>query len=648
MTDDLRLTTRRTAPLDSVVRLVDLLRLLTGEVHSLTPDVDSAGTPRRPATDDVQRLVRWRGEWSPLLHFARRAIEADGVVPDFRSVGLLARRVAETVASFYPDADRQSDVFDQMLILAGHAPSLLPPDRVLTDSERARGADPQRRYRTPFRDTLGGLLGVDAAFIEWVRNNAPDDVDTVAGKMQRLTDPGKSETRRTLVIEDWTPRLVLTLTADDDAAVAGALQGVTTTKTNKRGTHLDLAFPDWLRVDNDGRVLVVTAPPGLSPATLAKALKGWSSPRLEELTRLVWSTAVQSELQRFKSRRPGLTLTAKRGIDDALTTHPDHYLDRQTTLTDRGVVITSKGLQRSVGRLVIPVSSPSLLDAIVAGLSSLATPDGHRLRRGLTRLVHERRNNVTDNDDLFDGRIVTFAGLEAVAEAFGLADPRDTRTTLEMLVAGDALRTWRHNDRTEGGSLWGLRWSRFDQSTGVLKRGRPTAGDRLELNVGTLLVPTREELTNANDKGRYLVPDLRHDVPVGRLSKELHGAVWTLASRFVAFQVQRGEQVARGGGAIVLPVAPQRGAVGSWQRLVEQSSADPSVVAELWSQRDHVIGTLADGPTPLLKRADGVDRWSLADCHDVERDFIIEGGQRRLNGTRRKAKDRRPSKRKGS
>jgi hypothetical protein len=341
-------------------------------------------------------------------------------------------------------------------------------------------------------------------------------------------------------------------------------------------------------------------------------------------------------------------LTAKRGIDDALTTHPDHYLDRQTTLTDRGVVITSKGLQRSVGRLVIPVSSPSLLDAIVAGLSSLATPDGHRLRRGLTRLVHERRNNVTDNDDLFDGRIVTFAGLEAVAEAFGLADPRDTRTTLEMLVAGDALRTWRHNDRTEGGSLWGLRWSRFDQSTGVLKRGRPTAGDRLELNVGTLLVPTREELTNANDKGRYLVPDLRHDVPVGRLSKELHGAVWTLASRFVAFQVQRGEQVARGGGAIVLPVAPQRGAVGSWQRLVEQSSADPSVVAELWSQRDHVIGTLADGPTPLLKRADGVDRWSLADCHDVERDFIIEGGQRRLNGTRRKAKDRRPSKRKGS
>jgi hypothetical protein len=170
----------------------------------------------------------------------------------------------------------------------------------------------------------------------------------------------------------------------------------------------------------------------------------------------------------------------------------------------------------------------------------------------------------------------------------------------------------------------------------------------LELNVGTLLVPTREELTNANDKGRYLVPDLRHDVPVGRLSKELHGAVWTLASRFVAYQVQRADQVARGKGAILLPVEPKRGAVGSWQRLVEQSSADPAVVAELWSQRDHVIGTLADGPTPLLKSADGVDRWSLADCHDLERDFIVDGGQRRLDGTRRKARDRRPSKRKGS
>ena len=165
------------------------------------------------------------------------------------------------------------------------------------------------------------------------------------------------------------------------------------------------------------------------------------------------------------------------------------------------------------------------------------------------------------------------------------------------------------------------------------------------MQVGSLLVPTREELTNANDKGRYLVPDLRHDVPVGRLSKELHGAVWTLASRFVAFQVQRGEQVARGGGAILLPVDPRRGVVGSWQRLVEQSSADPSVVAELWSQRDRVLGTLADGDAPLLKRADGVDRWSLADCHDVERDYIIEGGQRRLDGTRKQS---RPSKRKGS
>ncbi len=642
MTDDLRLTTERPTFLSGAGgRLLDLLRLLKGTAFSLLPDVDSAGSPRRPATDDVQRLVRWRGDWSPLLHFARRAIETDGGVPDSRSVGLLARRVAETVATFYAETDRQSDDDERTAAFL----SLVPPGP--DDPPRPRDYQPVNplQHVTPLRPTSGGLLGVDASFVEWVRNNAPDDVDKVAGELRRLTDPSGADALRARVIRDWSPRRVLTLAAGD---TTDGLRGVTNAKTDKRGTHLDLTFPDWLRVDNDGRVLVVTAPPCLSPATLAKALKGWSSPRLEELTRLVWSTAVKSELQRFKSRRPGLTLTAKRGIDDALTTHPDRYLNRQTTLTDRGVVIVSKDLQRSVGRLVVPVSSPSLLDAIVAGLSSLSTPDGHRLRRGLTRLVHERRNNVTAPDDLFDGRIVTFAGLVELAETFGLSDPRDARTTLEMLVAGDALRTWRHNDRTEGGNLWGLRWSRFDQSTGVLKRGRPTAGDRLELNVGTLLVPTREELTNANDKGRYLVPDLRHDVPVGRLSKELHGAVWTLASRFVAYQVQRGEQVARGGGAIALPVAPQRGAVGSWQRLVEQSSADPSVVAELWSQRDHVIGTLADGPTPLLKRADGVDRWSLADCHDVERDFIIEGGQKRLDGTRRKARDRRPSKRKGS
>jgi hypothetical protein len=646
VTDDLRHPTRKVGTPGGVVRLVDLLRLLSGEAHSLTPDVDGSGSPRRPATDDVQRLVRWRGEWSPLLHFARRAIEADGAVPDWRSVGLLARRVAETVATFYAETDRQADVVDQMLILAGHDPSLLPPDRVLTDSERTRGTDPQRRHRTPFRDAPGGLLGVDAAFVEWVRNNAPEQVDAVTVKLQRLTDPSKSEARRSEVIEDWTPLLIVTLTADDDAAVAGALQGVTATKTNKRGTHLNIAFPDWLRVDNDGRVLVVTAPPGLSPATLAKALKGWSSPRLEELTGLVWSTAVQSELRRFKKIRPAVMVRHKTGVDDVLTTHPDAYLDRQTTLTDDGVVIVSKE-RGKLGRVVVPASDAAVLDVIVAGLSSLATPDGHRLRRGLTRLVHNRSQTL-DRDDLIDARVVTFAGLEEVAAEFGLSDPRDTRATREMLVAGDALRTWRHGDRIAGGRLWSLSWSQLDPLTGAVKRGRPAAGTRLEMQVGTLLVPTRDDLTNANDKGRYLVPDLRHDVPVGRLSKELHGAVWTLASRFVAYQVQRADQVARGGGAILLPVDPRRGVFGSWRSLIEQSSADPSVVAELWSQRDRVLGTLADGDAPLLKRADGVDRWSLADCHDVERDFIIEGGQKRLDGTRRKARDRNKSKRKGS
>lgn len=644
MTDDLRPNRRPGAVPPGGYRLLDLLRLLKGTAFSLTPDVDASGTPRRPATDDVQRLVQWREEWSPLLHFARRAIEADDAVPDWRSVGLLARRVAETVATFYLETVRQSDDDERTAALL----SLVPPGP--DDPPRPQGWRPENplQHVTPLRAAPGGLFGVDASFVEWVRNNAPEEVDTVAGEMPRLTDPSESDTLRTRVIRDWTPRLVLTLSADDDPGVARSLHGVTATRTNAQGTHLDLTFPDWLRVSSDGRVAVVSAPSGLSSETRGRTLTDWSSPRLMTLTRLVWSQVVRSELQRYRDRRPGLMLTDKRGIDDALTTHPDRYLNRQTTLTDRGVVIESRDLQRSVGRLVVPASSPALLDAIVAGLSSLSTPDGHRLRRGLTRLVHNRRNNVTDNDDLFDGRIVTFAGLEEVAEAFGLSDPRDTRTTLEMLLAGQALRTWRYGDRTEGGNLWGLRWSRLDQSTGVVKRGRPPAGTHLELNVGTLLVPTRAELTNPNDKGRYWVPDLRHDVPVGRLSKELHGAVWTLASRFVAYQVQRADQVARGKGAIVLPVEPKRGAVGSWQRLVEQSSADPAVVAELWSQRDHVIGTLADGPTPLLKSADGVDRWSLADCHDVERDFIVEGGQRRLDGTRRKARDRRPSKRKGS
>lgn len=637
-----RLATRQMTPGDGVVRLVDLFRLLTGQAFDLVPDNDPSGKPLRPATDDVDRLVTWRGEWSPLLAFARRAIEADGAVTTDRAIGLLARRVAEVVASFYPPATQADDTVDQMLLVARGGVAL-PDGRELTDDERTRANDPQRRHRTPFRETASGLLGVDAAFVEWVRDNAPGEVDAVTAELRRNIDDATRYRAR--VVRDWTPRKVVTLTADDDPDAARRLQGVVANMVTAEGTHLDLTFPDWLRVDDDGRVAVRTAPGALSPSTLASVVRGWTSPRLERLSGLVWSTSVRSSLHRHRSRRASLMLTDKRGIDDVLTTNPESYLDRQTTLTDGGVVIESTSLRRSVGRLVVPVSSPALLDAIVGGLEALGTPDGHRLRRGIVREVHRRRNDATSADDLFDGRVVTFAGLEEVAAAFGLSDPRDTVTTLEMLLAGQALRTWRHGDRTEGGSFWSLRWSRLDQSTGALKRGRPSAGDRLELTVGTLLVPTREELTNANDKGRFLVPELRHDVPVGRLDKSLHGAVWTLASRFVAFQVEHGDKVARGGGSILLPAEGRKGSPGSWRRLIGQSSSDPRIVDELWSQRDRVLGELTEGPTPLLKRSDGVDRWSLADCHDLERDFIIEGGQKRLNGARRSP---RRSTRKGS
>lgn len=640
MTDELRHTTRKTGRPSDVPRIVDLLNLLTGRAFDLVPDVDSSGSARFPPTADALRLVKWRGEWSPLLIFARRAIETAGDDVDQRAVTLLARRVAETVSTFYSAADQDADTFDQVLFFAA---SGVPIGRDLTDDERTRGADPQRRHRTPLRDTPGGLLGVDAALLDWVTNNAPDAADGLSANLPRLTDANKSASRRARVIRFWSPRLTFRLTTDDDPTVVERLQGLVAVVTNETGTHLDLAFPDWLTVDDCGRVIVTSRPDGLSSETLRVARTGWTSPRLEGLASLLWSTTVRHELRRVRNRRPAIMLNDKRGIDDLLTSDPNDY--RQAELTESGVIVPSQMRGKSVGRLAVPVTSAAVLDVVVGGLHALSTPDGHRLRRGIVREVHRRREE-SDRDDLFDGRILTFAGLEEVATAFGLSDPRDTVATLQMLVAGHVLRTWRHGDRIDGGSLWSLRWSRVDLTTGALKRGRPTAGERIELNVGTLLVPTRAELTNGNDPGRFLVPELRHDVPTGRLDKSLHGAIWTLASRFVAHLVDKSDRLARGGGSLKVPTESRRGVVGSWERLVEQSSAHASTRRDLWDQRDRILGTLSDGPTPLLKRGDGVDHWTLADCHDLERDFILRVGHKRLNGTRRQ--HGRPSRRKES
>jgi hypothetical protein len=128
---------------------------------------------------------------------------------------------------------------------------------------------------------------------------------------------------------------------------------------------------------------------------------------------------------------------------------------------------------------------------------------------------------------------------------------------------------------------------------------------------------------------RRLVPELRAEPPVLAVNERLHGPAWTLHRLALVELVDRAEEL-HAHGMIEINAA-------RWRRLATEAKLPADKLPRLldsWRTGD------AHAPPLLVEPEPG--RFTLADPHAAERDFIAEGGRRRTEGREagRKGKQR--------
>lgn len=210
-----------------------------------------------------------------------------------------------------------------------------------------------------------------------------------------------------------------------------------------------------------------------------------------------------------------------------------------------------------------------------------------------------------------DYRNVRFpGGFRGLHEALGVT--RKHRDMLRAIVEAGQHVTWNIGRRGGGGALWA--WS-LTPGEGP---GRPQI---LEFALGHLLLPGLP--SDAFAKGdRILVPVLRHEPPMTGIRERDHGAAWALARFFVAELVDNAVDVATMGGAMIT--------LARWRDLARAAGFPVAGVDRLlvrWREGD------AKAPPLIVEVKPG--RFNLAPAHDLEREFVENGGRLRLEQSNR-------------
>lgn len=182
----------------------------------------------------------------------------------------------------------------------------------------------------------------------------------------------------------------------------------------------------------------------------------------------------------------------------------------------------------------------------------------------------------------------------------------------DIANAGQCI-VWSTPNATMGG-LW--TWSH--------ERGTRAAPGKVVFVLGDALAPghaaelARTSNTDRARRARRLVPELRQPPPTRHAHESVRGALWTLHRVLLVELVDHAVEL-RTRGMVVIKS-------DRWRELGAQASVPPKLVTrtlEAWVEGDE------DAP-PLLQRHG--DEWTLAEPHAPEREFIADGGEKRMRG----------------
>jgi hypothetical protein len=323
---------------------------------------------------------------------------------------------------------------------------------------------------------------------------------------------------------------------------------------------------------------------------------------LRLVARVLWRVRVAEQWKRKQTVRPALVRAV---TADTLIPAMARRLQYLPGLDD-GRILDESG-KRVLGR--ISTVSAEILAETRAGLALLGTVAGHRLVRFIVHAVHDQ----VEAGDPYALRLELPGGWTTLAEKLRYTS-RDFEP-LQLLMRAGQHAEWAHPNAVIGG-LW----------TYTYRRGNATAAGRLTITAGEALAPgLAAQLADAGNKSRAarmarrLVPELRAEPPVSAVETRSQGAAWTLHRLALVELVDNAEELSRNG---AVTIGPQR-----WREMANEARLPSETLPRLLGS-----WTAGDDNTPALLVEPEPGRWTLADAHKAERDFIAESGRRRTLG----------------
>lgn len=308
------------------------------------------------------------------------------------------------------------------------------------------------------------------------------------------------------------------------------------------------------------------------------------------LTRSLWRDVVGPRLDRERRKPPALVRPV---YTDALLFHSRKAVDAWDP-SSRVLTFEGRELARAMGATID-------LDVILRGLSLLGSLTAHRLFRWQVMTGHEQRMS-----DLPSANTLEVPGGWAGLARMLKMNPDKHATDLRAIVKAQAHFAFTFPNGSTGNLLTYLE---------TPARGQKQA--HLSITLGKPLMP--HYAAELMGDAKRLVPLLRQLPPLYGRPNE-HGQQMTMALSVVAELRERARELSEKGSVQL--------SHDDFTRLADRSGLPRQLIVPV---RDHWLA--GDDKAPAFLALRGSDRYTLADSHRAEREFIEEGGRFELQGS---------------